>query len=167
MAVFDQFVHVHRHAPIEDGVELVPVPLTPEQHARERIDEYLDACGWVIQDFRVFMDIHAELAVTAREFPLEWQEGAKARSVSADYLLYSEGRAMGVIEAKPYGHTLEGVFVQLKRYTEGLDEQVPAWCRPLPCAYEATQFTDGLDPHRRLREISLSTAPRSCSGSSA
>ena len=41
--------------------------------------------------------------------------------------------------------------------TEGLDKRVPARGRPLPFAYEstgmATQFTNGLDPDPRSREI--------------
>ena len=103
------------------------------------------------------MNIHAGLGVAVREFPLKWKEGAEIKSGSADYLLYADRWAVGVIEAKPAGHTLEGVVVQSKRYTEGLDERVPARYRPLPFAYESTgevtQFTNGLDPHPRSREV--------------
>ncbi len=130
--------------------------MTPEQLAREEIDEQLEACGWVVQDF-TSMNIHAGLGVAVREFPLKWKEGEEIKSGSADYLLYADGWAIGVVEAKPAGHTLEGVVVQSKRYTEGLDEWVPARYRPLPFAYESTgevtQFTNGLDPHPRSREI--------------
>lgn len=132
------------------------MPLTPEQQAREKIDEQLEACGWVVQDF-TSMNIHAGPGVAVREFPLKWREGAEIKSGSADYLLYADGWATGVVEAKPAGHTLEGVVVQSKRYTEGLDERVPARYRPLPFAYESTgevtQFTNGLDPHPRSREV--------------
>ena len=109
------------------------------------------------------MNIHAGLGVAVREFPLKWKEGAETKSGSADYLLYADGWAVGVIEAKPAGHTLEGVVVQSKRYTEGLDERVPARYRPLPFAYESTgditQFTNGLDPHPRSREIFMFHRP--------
>ena len=132
------------------------MPLTPEQRAREKIDRQLEAAGWLIQDF-ASMNIHAGRGVAVREFPLKWQEGTETKSGSADYLLYADGWAVGVIEAKPAGHTLEGVTVQSKRYTEGLDEHVPARYRPLPFAYESTgevtQFTNGLDPHPRSREV--------------
>ena len=132
------------------------MPLTPEQRAREKIDGQLEACGWVVQDF-TSMNIHACPGVAVREFPLKWREGAEIKSGSADYLLYADGWAIGVIEAKPTGHTLEGVVIQSKRYTEGLDERVPARYRPLPFAYESTgevtQFTNGLDPDPRSREI--------------
>ena len=132
------------------------MPLTPEQQAREKIDAQLGACGWVVQDFRS-MNIHAGPGVAVREFPLKWREGTEIKSGSADYLLYADGWAIGVVEAKPAGHTLEGVVVQSKRYTEGLDERVPAKYRPLPFAYESTgevtQFTNGLDPEPRSREV--------------
>ena len=35
-----------------------PVPLTPEQRAREEIDGQPEACGWAVQDFPS-MNIHA------------------------------------------------------------------------------------------------------------
>lgn len=81
------------------------------------------------------MHIHARRGVAVREFPLKWKDGTTIKSGSADYLLYADGWAIGVVEAKPAGHTLEGVVVQSKRYTEGLDERIPARYRPLPFAY--------------------------------
>ncbi len=108
--------------------------LTPEQRAREEIDAQLEACGWMVQDF-ASMHIHARRGVAVREFPLKWKDGTTIKSGSADYLLYADGWAIGVVEAKPAGHTLEGVVVQSKRYTEGLDERIPARYRPLPFAY--------------------------------
>ena len=132
------------------------MPLTPEQRAREKIDGQLEACGWMVQDF-ARMNIFANRGVAVREFPLRWKKGGAIKRGSADYLLYASGRAIGVIEAKPAGHTLEGVVVQSERYTEGLPMEVPAWRRPLPFAYESTgevtQFTNGLDPDPRSREI--------------
>ena len=132
------------------------MPLTPEQQAREKIDGQLGVCGWALQDF-ASMDIHAARGVAVREYPLKWREGAEIRSGFADYLLYADGWAIGVVEAKPAGHTLQGVVVQSKRYTEGLPEHVPAKYRPLPFAYESTgevtQFTNGLDPEPRSREV--------------
>ena len=132
------------------------MPLTPEQRARDKIDRQLAAAGWVVQDHRD-MDIHADSGVAVREYPLKWKEGGEAKSGFADYLLYVDGRAIGVVEAKPAGHTLQGVILQSKKYTEGLHQWVPAWGRPLPFAYESTgevtQFTNGLDPDPRSREI--------------
>ena len=132
------------------------MPLTPEQLAREEIDEQLEACGWVVQDF-ASMNIHAGLGVAVREYPLRWKEGAKTCTGSADYLLYADGRAIGVVEAKPAGYPLRGGEPQSKRYTEGLPEGIPNYRLPLPFAYESTgkitHFTNGLDPDHRSREV--------------
>ncbi|MDE2980373.1 MAG: hypothetical protein OXU74_04180, partial [Gemmatimonadota bacterium] len=71
------------------------MPLTPEQQAREEIDGQLEASGWTVQDF-ASMDIHAGRGVAVREYPLKWKKGAETKSGSADYLLYADGRAIGV-----------------------------------------------------------------------
>ena len=123
--------------------------MTPEERARERIDEQLLACGWLLQD-RDAMDIYAGPGVAIREFPLNGGE-------EADYLLYVDGRAIGVVEAKPEGHTLAGVETQSLKYLNGLHPDVPAYGRPLPFSYESTgivtQFTNVLEPEPRSREV--------------
>ncbi len=121
---------------------------TPEQHARELIDLQLAQAGWVVQDYKA-LNLLAGPGVAVREFPL--------KSGYADYLLYVDGKACGVIEAKPEGHSLTGVEIQSSTYTLGLPEQVPALSRPLPFAYESTgketQFTSGFDPDPCSREV--------------
>ena len=73
---------------------------TPEELARLNIDKQLAACGWVIQDMSG-LNRYASLGVAVREFPLQTGE--------ADYLLFVDGKAAGVVEAKPEGTTLSGV----------------------------------------------------------
>ena len=73
--------------------------LTPEAQARIEIDRQLEAAGWVVQDHRAI-----NLAATApggkvagvavREFPLAAGHGV------ADYLLFVDRQAVGVLEAK-------------------------------------------------------------------
>ena len=62
-----------------------------------------------------------------------------------------------MIEAKPEGYGLKGVELQSKKYTEGLPDILPHYHRPLPFAYESTgvvtQFTNGLNPDPRSREV--------------
>ena len=125
---------------------------TAEQRAREEIDRLLLAAGWSIQDFKQ-ADIRAARGVAIREFALNEGFG------KADYLLYVDGKAAGVIEAKKQGATLTGVEIQSARYAKGLPATLPAWCRPLPFIYESTgaetHFTNTLDPRtarpQRLR----------------
>ena len=122
----------------------------PEQQAREEIDRLLQAAGWRVCDLAA-ANIHAARGVAIREFPLESGFGF------ADYLLYVDGKAAGIIEAKKQGATLSGVEFQSSRYAAGLPATLPAWRRPLPFLYESTgietHFTNGLDPEPRARPV--------------
>ena len=124
--------------------------LQPEQEARETIDKLLAQAGWVVCDADQ-ANIHAAHGVAIREFPLKPGHGF------ADYLLYVNGKAAGVIEAKPEGATLTGVEIQSAKYSTGLPENLPAWGRPLPFSYQSTgtetRFTNGLDPAPRSRPV--------------
>ena len=123
---------------------------TPEQRARANIDRLLCQAGWTVQD-RGALNVHAARGVAVREFPLRPGHG------TADYLLYVNGRAAGVVEAKPEGHTLTGVESQSGKYGVGLPVNLPTYIRPLPFLYESTgvetRFTNGLDPQPRSRNV--------------
>ena len=125
-------------------------PEGPEQLARREIDRLLAAAGWAVQDFKA-ANLGAARGVALREFELNPGHG------SADYLLYVDARACGVIEAKKQGATLTGVEIQSARYAQGLPASLPAWRRPLPFVYESngveTHFTNGLDPAPRARSV--------------
>jgi len=120
----------------------------PEERARAEIDRLLAAAGWSVQSMSE-ANIHAARGVVIREFPLKSGHGF------ADYLLYVDGKAAGVIEAKKEGVTLTGVEPQSDRYAQGLPDALPAWNRPLPFSYQSTgvetHFTNGLDPEPRSR----------------
>lgn len=124
--------------------------MTPEQEARIEIDRMLAESGWLVQDVKR-VNLHAGRGVAIREFPLERGFGF------ADYLLYVDGQAAGVIEAKKAGTTLSGVEIQSDTYTQGLPPALSAWFRPLPFSYQSTGietcFTNGLDPDPRSRRI--------------
>jgi len=121
--------------------------MKPEDLARQEIDRQLEQCGWVVQDHKA-MNIMAGLGVAVREFPL--------KTGAADYLLYVSGKVIGLVEAKPVGHTLTGVELQSSKYSEGLPEDIPNYVLPIPFMYESTgvetQFTNCLDPVPRSRE---------------
>jgi type I restriction enzyme R subunit len=128
--------------------------MTPEARARQTIDALLTAAGWHVCDV-ASANLHPGSGdvkgVAIREFPLNPGHGF------ADYLLYVNGKACGVIEAKKEGATLSGVEVQSARYAQGLPAALPAWRRPLPFVFESTgvetRFTNGLDPAPRARPL--------------
>ncbi len=121
---------------------------TPEELARQQIDQLLADSGWTIQD-RAGMNLYAALGVAVREFPLETGE--------ADYLLFVDKKAVGIVEAKPAGMTLSGVADQAAKYSVGLPANIPHVSLPLPFLYESTgvetYFRDERDPEPRSRRV--------------
>ena len=122
---------------------------TPEDHAREHIDQALEQAGWRVQDYKS-ANLRAGRGVVLRNFSLQSGHGF------SDYLLYLDGKAAGVVEAKKEGFPLIGVEIQSAKYSEGLPPQLPAHVRPLPFLYQSTgvetRFTNGLDPEPRSRQ---------------
>ena len=45
---------------------------------------------------------------------------------AADYLLYADRKALGIIEAKKLGETLTGAEVQTEKYSGGMPASLPA-----------------------------------------
>ncbi len=120
----------------------------PEELARQNIDRQLTACGWTVQDMSG-LNLYASLGVAVREYPLHTGE--------ADYLLFVDRKAVGVIEAKPEGTTLSGVAEQAASYVTGLPQNIPHVTLPLPFQYESTGvetlFRDNRDPSPRSRRV--------------
>lgn len=122
--------------------------VTPEQLARKTIDELLSAAGWSLQDRDEF-DRNASLGVAVREFQLP--------SGSCDYLLFIDGKAAGVIEAKKTGVTLSGVADQSDKYMAALPDHLARWSDILIYDYESTGdetfFRNLRDPKPRSRRL--------------
>ena len=118
--------------------------MKPEEKARRKIDQLLEAAGWKLQN-RQELNLGASLGVAVREFP-----------TPADYVLFINRKAAGVVEAKAVGTTLSGVAEQSKKYLEAL-ENLPHSQKPLPFAYESTGvetfFRDIRDPEPRSRGV--------------
>ncbi|MHB8858644.1 MAG: type I restriction endonuclease subunit R [Thermoleophilia bacterium] len=135
--------------------------LNPEQEARQLIDSLLERAGWLVQS-RDAAQINAGRGVAICEFPLKRGHG------HADYLLYIDGKAAGVIEAKKEGSTLIGVETQSDRYVQGLPDELPSWRNPLPFAYESTgietRFTNGIEPDSRSRQVFAFHRPEMLAG---
>ena len=112
-----------------------PTPLN-EVQARKKIDAMLSRAGWVIQD-KADADPLADTGVAIREFTL-----ATGR---ADYVLYVDGKIVGVIEAKREGTSLAGALAQNERYAAGVlkEHAMAVWRREVPFAFRyATTGTE-------------------------
>ena len=121
----------------------------PEQIARDQIDERLAEAGWNVQDKKA-IDFNAGLGIAVREYQTDVGP--------ADYVLFVDKQAVGVIEAKPedWGHKITTVEEQSAGYAAAKLKWVNNK-EPLPFVYESTgvitRFTDGRDPKPRSREV--------------
>ena len=89
---------------------------TPEEQAREIIDQKLIAASWVVQDFKQ-LNLGAGPGVAVREF--------MTTSGPADYVLFVDRKAVGIVEAKKAGTTLSGVFEQSAKYMTSFPADIP------------------------------------------
>jgi type I restriction enzyme, R subunit len=103
--------------------------MRPEEKARSQIDDLLEKAGWSVQDYKD-LNLSASLGVAIREFPLG--------QIYADYLLFVDRKAVGVIEAKQIGTTLSGVTEQSQSYITHIPDNLPCHSIPLPFTYEST-----------------------------
>jgi len=124
--------------------------LALEQEARQQIDEMLKAAGWEVQSYQR-MNRSGAPGVAVCEFPLStgW----------VDYMLFADGRPIGVVEAKAVGMPLSGVEPQAMDYCAGLPEGLRplAWGDPLPFRYASTGvetfFADDRDPNAATKTL--------------
>jgi type I restriction enzyme R subunit len=121
----------------------------PEQIARDAIDARLLASGWAAQNNKS-IDHDAAGGIAVKEY---------TTSVGpADYVLFSDRKALGVVEAKPdtWGAKITTVEDQSSGYAAARLKWVKN-AEPLRFIYEATgvltRFTDARDPKPRSREV--------------
>ena len=123
--------------------------MTPEQKAREAIDQRLTQSGWILQDLRQLNPV-AGPGVAVREFPTS--------TGPVDYALFVDGTPVGVVEAKAdeKGQDITTVEGQSSRYAGSTFKWVKTGYT-IRFAYEATskltRFTDYADQKYRSRPI--------------
>ena len=121
----------------------------PEQKALDNIDAQLAQAGWVVQSAKK-IDLNAGLGIAVREYQTDVG--------LADYMLFVDKKAAGVIEAKK--EDLAHKITEVEEQTGGYAAAKLKWVNnkePLPFLYESTgiitRFTDGRDPKPRSREV--------------
>ena len=112
-----------------------------EAETREDIDKKLIVAGWVIQD-KKRLNLYESLGVAVREMDTD--------TGPADYMLFIDGKACGIVEAKREGANIGDVVQQSRRYAISQTKHVERWLEDLPFTYEATnyeiRFCDWRDP---------------------
>ncbi|HWI04536.1 MAG TPA: DEAD/DEAH box helicase family protein, partial [Acidimicrobiales bacterium] len=116
----------------------------------------LAAAGWVVQNYKA-VNLYAGTGVAVRELVTD--------AGPADYVLFVNRQAVGVIEAKKKGTTLSGVEWQTVKYQANLPDALPAYLLDgrLPYGYESTGeetwFTCRMDPEPTARRVSWFHGP--------
>jgi type I restriction enzyme R subunit len=122
----------------------------PEQVARDAIDAQLRAAGWDVQS-KTAINFHAGEGQAVREY--------STATGPADYVLFVDGKPVGVVEAKKetLGQNITAVEDQTAEYSTSKLKWVQSTGAPLPFLYEATgvitRFTDQRDPKPRSRGV--------------
>ncbi len=122
----------------------------PEQVARDAIDTQLRAAGWAIQP-KDAINFSEGSGQAVREYTTD--------SGPADYVLFVDGKPVGVVEAKKetLGQNITTVEDQTADYASAKLRWIQNSGQPLPFLYEATgvltRFTDQRDPKPRSREV--------------
>jgi len=97
------------------------------------------------------VNLAAGRGVAVREFIMKPPHGR------ADYLLFVDGSAVGVLEAKPAGTALVNVEPQRDDYAEGVPDDIEIPIEPIPFLYistgKETRYNNGLDPDARTRNV--------------
>ena len=121
---------------------------TPEQIARDEIDRLLELAGWTVVS-KSEVNLSASKGVAVREYQTDVGP--------ADYVLFVDKKAVGVIEAKreDEGFKLTVVEEQSTSYANAKLKYLNN--DPLPFVYESTgtltRFTDYRDPKPRGRRL--------------
>lgn len=101
--------------------------MKPEEKARVWIDRQLEEAGWKVVSRDEFTASMSAAAV---------KEGMMKGGLEADYLLFLNGKAVGVVEAKAEHVPLdESVALQAENYAHKPLSWCPIWAKPLPVVY--------------------------------
>ncbi|WP_312394366.1 DEAD/DEAH box helicase family protein [Chryseobacterium sp.] len=130
--------------------------MTPEQKAREIINRMLNDSGWEIVNRDNYSPRLSAVAI---------EEGILKGNLEADYLLFINGKAIGVLEAKKEEYQLSNVVMeQAERYVSRLPSWCSYWYQPLPIVYlsngKEILFKNINNPNEDYASVSRIHSPR-------
>lgn len=131
--------------------------MKPEEKARVKIDQMFEDAGWKVVDRDFYSPTITAAAI---------REGLLEGNREADYFLFLNGKAVGVLEAKRKEVNVASDWVsdQAVRYTRYVPKCYQAFARPLPFIYlsngENTYFRDCRIEDSDLEEINRIHTPK-------
>lgn len=131
--------------------------MTPENKARKQIDKLFEEAGWQIVSREDYAPNISAVAI---------EEGLLKHNKRADYFLFLNGKAVGVLEAKreDLKEDLSCACEQAELYAKGVPLKYQAYQRPLPIIYlsngKQVLFKDFRDPDSKLIELNRIHSPK-------
>ena len=134
----------------------MPDSLLPEEKARKKIDALLRKAGWEIVPREEYSPGMSAVAI---------EEGLLKGNLEADYLLFLEGKAIGVLEAKKEAAVLSDIVAsQAENYTRHLLPMYQYWENPLPLIYlsngKELLFRNLKEPDGSYRKLEAMHSPK-------
>ena len=104
--------------------------MTPEEKARVKIDQWFNDAGWKVVDRDEYEPTFTAVAI---------REGLLKGNMEADYFLFINGKAVGVLEAKREEVDISSHIVseQAITYAKSVPDCYQAWQKPLPMLYKS------------------------------
>lgn len=131
--------------------------MTPEEKARQNIDRLFSDAGWSVVD-----RLHYNPRLSAAAI----KEGLLCGNLEADYLLFIEGKAVGVLEAKREDTDVSSLAIikQAENYTYKVPDWYQTWAKPLPLIYlsngKTVLFRNSNNPSAEYQEINKIHTPK-------
>lgn len=104
--------------------------MTPEERARVKIDQWFADAGWKVVNRDEYEPTISAVAI---------REGLLKGNLEADYLLFINGKAVGVLEAKREEINIFSNIVseQAITYAKSVPDCYQAWQKPLPFLFKS------------------------------
>lgn len=131
--------------------------MTPEQKARKVIDKMFSNAGWQVLDRDHYAPNISAVAL---------EEGLLNGNLEADYLLFLNGKAVGVLEAKKefIDVSADWVKAQAENYVKKVPPTYQTIAKPLPLIYlsngKTVLFKNGNIPESEYEEINRIHTPK-------
>ena len=130
--------------------------MTPEEKARITIDRWFNDSGWQVVNRDEYEANISAVAI---------REGLLEGNLEADYFLFINGKAIGVLEAKREEVDVSSHVVseQVETYAKSVPSYYQAWKRPLPFLYKSNGkellFKDMRNPDANWETLSKIHTP--------
>lgn len=104
--------------------------MTPEEKARVKIDQWFADAGWKVVNRDEYEPTISAVAI---------REGLLKGNLEADYFLFINGKAVGVLEAKREEINISSNIVseQAITYAQSVPDCYQAWQKPLPFLFKS------------------------------